>query len=77
LVVGVGGSFDVVAGVTKRAPKLLQMTGLEWLYRLSQEPRRMLKRYAVGNTKFIILVIRSLASKKHQGKNVEDANGKN
>ncbi len=54
---GVGGSFDVVAGVTRRAPLWLQRCGLEWLYRLAQEPRRMWKRYLIGNTKFILLVL--------------------
>jgi len=50
---GVGGSFDVVAGVTKRAPMWMQGWGLEWLYRVIQEPGRMWKRYMVTNTKFI------------------------
>lgn len=53
---GVGGSFDVVSGVVKRAPKWMQKPGLEWLYRVYQEPRRMFKRYLVGNIKFIKLV---------------------
>jgi len=52
---GVGGSFDVLAGVTKRAPKWMQKYGLEWLYRLIQEPRRMWKRYLVTNSIFIKL----------------------
>lgn len=56
LAVGVGGSFDVVAGVTKRAPVAMQRFGLEWFFRLLQEPRRMFKRYLIGNTKFISLV---------------------
>jgi N-acetylglucosaminyldiphosphoundecaprenol N-acetyl-beta-D-mannosaminyltransferase len=56
-VMGVGGSFDVVAGKTSRAPLLLQKTGLEWTWRLIQEPRRMFKRYLKGNTAFIKLVI--------------------
>jgi len=56
LVVGVGGSFDIVAGKTSRAPVWAQRLGLEWLFRLKQEPRRMFKRYLVGNTKFILLV---------------------
>ncbi|WP_158279235.1 WecB/TagA/CpsF family glycosyltransferase [Kocuria rosea] len=51
--IGVGGSFDVVAGQTRRAPLLLQRLGLEWLFRLLQEPRRMFKRYFVGNSKFV------------------------
>jgi len=54
---GVGGSFDVVAGVAKRAPAWMQKCGLEWLHRLIQEPRRMWKRYLVTNTKFVLLSI--------------------
>jgi N-acetylglucosaminyldiphosphoundecaprenol N-acetyl-beta-D-mannosaminyltransferase len=57
-VMGVGGSFDVVAGLVQRAPKIVQRIGLEWTWRLLQEPRRMFKRYAVGNTKFILLTLR-------------------
>lgn len=52
---GVGGSFDVVAGKVKRAPVWVQRIGCEWVYRLVQEPRRMWKRYLVGNTKFVML----------------------
>ena len=55
---GVGGSFDVVAGKVKRAPRWMQKSGLEWFYRLVQEPNRMWKRYLVGNSKFILLVLR-------------------
>ena len=54
-IMGVGGSFDVVSGKIKRAPKWMQSWGLEWFYRLIQEPRRMFKRYLVGNSKFIFL----------------------
>lgn len=55
---GVGGSFDVIAGLTKRAPVWMQRAGLEWFYRFVQEPRRMWKRYLVGNTRFAALVLR-------------------
>lgn len=55
-VMGVGGSFDVVAGKTKRAPKLWQKLGMEWLFRFIQEPRRMFKRYIIGNLKFLYYV---------------------
>ena len=55
-VMGVGGSVDVIAGVTRRAPAVWQRLGLEWLFRLLQEPRRMVRRYAVTNTRFIALV---------------------
>lgn len=58
LAVGVGGSFDVVAGVTKRAPVWMQRSGLEWMYRLAQEPRRMFTRYLIGNTCFAAIVFR-------------------
>ena len=51
-VMGVGGTFDVVAGKGKRAPKWMQNCGLEWLYRLIQEPGRMWKRYLVTNSQF-------------------------
>lgn len=57
LAVGVGGSFDVWAGMTSRAPAWMQRSGLEWLYRLLQEPRRMWRRYLVGNTRFIAMVV--------------------
>lgn len=57
-VMGVGGSFDVVAGVTKRAPKWMQEVGLEWFYRFLQEPRRMWKRYLVGNSKFVYYLMK-------------------
>ena len=56
LVMGVGGSIDVMAGVTRRAPRLMQRLGLEWLFRLAQEPRRLLRRYAVTNAGFVALV---------------------
>lgn len=64
-VMGVGGSFDVVAGKVKRAPLWMQKSGLEWFYRLIQEPKRMWKRYLVGNSKFIYIVLQEkYASKK-------------
>jgi len=51
-VMGVGGSFDVVAGKVKRAPAWMQSYGMEWFYRLVQEPGRMWKRYLVTNIEF-------------------------
>ena len=53
---GVGGSFDVVAGEVSRAPLWMQKYGLEWLYRLLQEPRRMWRRYLYTNSIFLYLV---------------------
>lgn len=63
-VMGVGGSFDVFAGQVARAPRWMQRAGLEWLFRLAQEPRRLWKRYLVGNTLFIHLVVRELIARK-------------
>jgi N-acetylglucosaminyldiphosphoundecaprenol N-acetyl-beta-D-mannosaminyltransferase len=57
---GVGGSFDVLAGKTRRAPRLWQRLGMEWFYRVLQEPRRMWRRYLVTNTAFIFLTIREM-----------------
>lgn len=56
-VMGVGGTFDVVSGKVKRAPLWMQNWGLEWLYRVIQEPGRMWKRYLTTNTKFAFLLI--------------------
>jgi len=57
-VMGVGGTFDVVAGKVKRAPIWMQKYGLEWFYRIVQEPSRMWKRYLVTNSKFALLIIK-------------------
>lgn len=55
---GVGGSFDVVVGKTKRAPLWMQKISLEWFYRFIQEPRRMWKRYLIGNIKFVYYLLK-------------------
>jgi N-acetylglucosaminyldiphosphoundecaprenol N-acetyl-beta-D-mannosaminyltransferase len=57
-VMGVGGSIDVLSGRRRRAPGWMQRAGLEWLFRLLQDPRRLAKRYLVGNTQFALLVLR-------------------
>lgn len=57
---GVGGSFDVLAGKVQRAPESWQRLGLEWLYRLKQEPGRMWRRYLVTNTLFCWLLFGEL-----------------
>jgi N-acetylglucosaminyldiphosphoundecaprenol N-acetyl-beta-D-mannosaminyltransferase len=61
---GVGGSFDIVAGVTRRAPESWQRLGLEWLYRLKQEPRRLWKRYLTTNGIFVALLARDLLTRR-------------
>jgi N-acetylglucosaminyldiphosphoundecaprenol N-acetyl-beta-D-mannosaminyltransferase len=49
----VGAAFDLHAGMVRMAPAWMQRAGLEWLFRLAQEPRRLAKRYLIGNTQFI------------------------
>ena len=56
-VMGVGGSFDVIAGTTKRAPIWMQKCCMEWFYRFIQEPGRLWKRYLIGHISFIMDVL--------------------
>jgi len=60
ILVAVGAAFDFHAGTVKQAPPVLQDHGLEWLFRLWQEPGRLWRRYLVTNTQFILLVLRQL-----------------
>ncbi|MFI7169523.1 WecB/TagA/CpsF family glycosyltransferase [Rhodococcoides fascians] len=55
---GVGAAFDFTAGTVKQAPRFLQNTGLEWIYRLVSEPRRLWRRYIFGNPIFVASLIR-------------------
>jgi len=55
---GVGGSFDVISGKTKRAPIFMQKIGMEWLFRLWQEPGRLWKRYFITNSLFALLLLK-------------------
>lgn len=64
---GVGGSFDVLAGHRRRAPLWMQRIGFEWLFRLVQEPRRLARRYLVGNSLFLAMVLRELARTRARG----------
>jgi N-acetylglucosaminyldiphosphoundecaprenol N-acetyl-beta-D-mannosaminyltransferase len=55
-VMGVGGTFDVIAGHVNRAPIWMQQAGLEWMYRVFQEPRRMWRRYLTTNSRFAVML---------------------
>lgn len=75
-IMGVGGSIDVIAGVVQRAPGWMQAAGLEWFYRLVQEPRRMWRRYLGTNARYLALLLRELvrsraisASARQSGRN--------
>ena len=63
VMIGVGASFDFVAGRVKRAPRWMQRTGLEWFWRLCQEPRRLWRRYLVYDTLFFWLLGRHVATR--------------
>jgi len=60
VMIGVGAAFDFHAGVKKQAPYLLQKIGLEWLFRLIQEPQRLWRRYLYNNPRFVFLAILDL-----------------
>jgi len=62
-IMGVGGSFDVLAGDVSRAPEWMQRAGLEWAHRVIQEPRRMWKRYASTNFAYLWMLVGVLAKR--------------
>jgi len=64
VMIGVGAAFDYHSGVIKRAPLWWQHHGLEWLYRLGSEPRRLFKRYFVTNTLFIVGLVRQIVMQR-------------
>lgn len=62
---GVGGAIDVIAGETRRAPRPVQRLGLEWAFRVAQEPRRLWRRYLVTNSTFVWLTVVGVISRRH------------
>jgi N-acetylglucosaminyldiphosphoundecaprenol N-acetyl-beta-D-mannosaminyltransferase len=64
VIVGVGGSFDVLAGFIMRAPRWTQRLGLEWFWRLLMEPRKLWKRYLTTNSEFMWLAGREIAARR-------------
>jgi N-acetylglucosaminyldiphosphoundecaprenol N-acetyl-beta-D-mannosaminyltransferase len=64
VIMGVGGSFDVLAGFIRRAPRWAQRLGLEWFWRLLMEPRKLWKRYLTTNTQFIWLAGREVVARR-------------
>lgn len=58
IIMDVGGAFTVVAGIHRLAPRWMSIMGIEWLYRMAQEPERLWKRYLVTNTRFAWLLLR-------------------
>ena len=64
VMVGVGGALPVMIGDQRRAPRWMQKNGLEWFYRMVQEPGRLFKRYAVTNSFFLYLLAKAYLRKK-------------
>jgi N-acetylglucosaminyldiphosphoundecaprenol N-acetyl-beta-D-mannosaminyltransferase len=65
--VGVGAAFDFLAGAKRQAPRWVQRMGLEWLFRLACEPRRLWRRYAIHNPRFAWLAGREVLRARGQG----------
>jgi N-acetylglucosaminyldiphosphoundecaprenol N-acetyl-beta-D-mannosaminyltransferase len=63
---GVGGSFDVLAGKVKRAPQWMQRAGMEWFYRFLQEPRRMFRRYFLDDMAFFGLLLKEKLARRRK-----------
>ncbi|WP_175876749.1 WecB/TagA/CpsF family glycosyltransferase [Burkholderia sp. BCC0097] len=72
-VMGVGGTFDVVAGKVKRAPLWMQRSGLEWAFRVIQEPGRMWKRYLSTNSRFLAMLAGAYLARLFRRKGAADA----
>ena len=64
VIIGVGGSFDVLAGFIRRAPPWMQARGLEWFWRLLMEPRKLWKRYLTTNSEFIWFAGREIVARR-------------
>ena len=68
VMIGIGGSFELIAGFQRRAPLTFQKAGCEWLWRLCMEPRRLWRRYLVGNTIFVYIILRLWLNRCSKGK---------
>lgn len=66
VMIGVGAAFDFMAGTKKQAPRWMQKSGLEWFFRLCSEPRRLWRRYLIGNSQFIFYIIKDLLFKSRK-----------
>ncbi|WP_231427208.1 WecB/TagA/CpsF family glycosyltransferase [Pedobacter sp. Leaf250] len=62
--IGIGGALPVFVGIQKRAPQWMQKNSLEWLHRLSQEPKRLFKRYLFTNSQFVFILIKKVIFNK-------------
>ena len=65
VMLGVGAAFDFLAGAKSQAPRWMQSSGLEWLFRLATEPRRLWRRYLRHNPRFAVLAVAQLLRARH------------
>jgi N-acetylglucosaminyldiphosphoundecaprenol N-acetyl-beta-D-mannosaminyltransferase len=65
-IMAVGAALDTQAGMRRRAPRWIQAIALEWLFRLTMEPRRLWRRYLIGNAHFVLLVLRQWVRERFQ-----------
>lgn len=77
VLVGVGAAFDFIAGKISRAPAFVRNIGMEWFWRLCQDPSRLFRRYVETNSKFVWLLVREAAAKKFAGLSGKSENPKN
>jgi N-acetylglucosaminyldiphosphoundecaprenol N-acetyl-beta-D-mannosaminyltransferase len=71
VMLGVGAAFDFHAGIRPQAPSWMQAVGLEWLFRLLHEPRRLARRYLYNNPRFVLLALADLLGILEKGKQKE------
>jgi N-acetylglucosaminyldiphosphoundecaprenol N-acetyl-beta-D-mannosaminyltransferase len=71
--VGIGAGFDFIAGTARRAPKWLSEAGLEWAFRLAHEPRRLWRRYLVMDSRFPLILLKTLKRPRHEWRASHDA----
>lgn len=71
-IIGVGAAFDFLSALKKEAPKYFRTLGIEWLFRLFSEPKRLWKRYLIGNVLFIIIVIEDIVKRILHFSNTRD-----
>lgn len=62
--IGVGAAFDFLAGTSKEAPVWVQNSNFEWLFRFASEPRRLWRRYLIGNVRFVVVAVKNLLNSR-------------
>lgn len=71
VMVGIGGALPIVAGLQRRAPRWMQKVGIEWLFRLFQEPKRLFRRYAVTNSVYFYIIIKEVIRQRLASRRVK------